>query len=124
MLDALLESWARWVHAGSLFHQGTSIIGLMMDNRGLMGSGNKNSGRALLGIDTKEAQIEALLMHLSNAKPECVEALRLEYGGIWIKRLPNPAKQADKAHALGISLRTYRYRIAETKTYLRKNLGI
>ena len=123
MLESLLESWSRWVHQGSLTMQGTSIIGVMMDNGGLMGSGNKGGGsRPLLGCDSREAYVEALLVRLSLTKPDQVKALRLEYGAIWIKRLPSPATQSDKAHALNVSLRTYQNRLYFVKNYLSKYL--
>ena len=118
-LDELCESWARWVHRGGLAVSGQSVLSKLIDNHGVMNYGSGGSGPTLNCV---EADIEAALMSFYVVNPVAVDLFRLEYGAI--KRLGfDPEKpQFDKAHSLGISVRTYKRRLGLVRAHLTEKL--
>lgn len=129
-LDELMESWARWCQAGKVVPGcGTSMIGKMMDNQGLMHFGGGPRRDPL--VECVEARIEAVVVTLASEAPEQADVLRLEYGaGVRevVQRLglrgydPRTAGQFETARALGMSLRTYRRRLAAARAKLEQGL--
>ena len=118
-LDELCESWARWVHRGGLAVSGQSVLSKLIDNHGVMNYGSGGSGPTLNCV---EADIEAALMSFYVVNPVAVDLFRLEYGAI--KRLGfDPEKpQFDKAHSLGISVRTYKRRLGLVRSHITEKL--
>lgn len=109
-LKELFDSWARWVHKGGLLPGGSSIMAKMIEGKGFIQFGS-GGGRAL-SPDCIEAKIECALMGLSQTNPQAVALFRLEHGALRQKGFDPQQTQLRKAHALGISVRTYRRRLA------------
>lgn len=108
-LKELFDSWARWVHQGGLLPGGSSIMAKMIDSKGFMSFGS-GGGRGP-SPDCIEAQIETALMKLNEKHSDAVYVFRLEYGAIRRAGFDPEQTQTIKAHALGISVRTYRRRL-------------
>lgn len=129
-LDDALELWARWCFEGEAASVGRTMLAKLIDNKGeLMFSG---SGGAKGPADSIEALIECVVLNLFASDPLCADVLRLEYGAGWwqvaarrkIKGYsPKGIGQFENADALGISLRTYRRRLAEARATIEAYLG-
>ena len=130
-LDDALELWARWCFAGGeQASAGRSMLAKLIDNKGeLMFSAGGGSREP---SDSLEAHIEAAALRLFARDPLCADVLRLEYGAGWwqvAKRRriggydPRGIGQFEHAAALGISLRTYRRRLAEARTFIEDQVG-
>lgn len=131
-LDQALELWARWswpesVGAGS----GKSMLAKLIDNKGELFFGG--SGPVSGPVDDLESLIEAAVYSMFTANPLRADVLRLEYGANWwsvvIRRNiagyeQEGIGQFEKAEALGVSLRTYRSRLAEARETIQMLLGI
>jgi len=124
-LDVLLHDWADWVHRGGNSGGFQSVLHKMMVTGGVTSSGG---GGYSAEIHTIEADIESALLSLVRQKPEelnlmRVNVLRYEFGA---KTLgwPSDATQCDKAHRIGISLRTYKRHIKYCKEYLFTHLQL
>ena len=131
-LDAALELWARWSCADQSVSVGRSMLAKLIDNKGELFFGGSVSGGST--ADAVECAIEAVVLSLFAADPLNADVLRMEYNAAWwlvaarrgIEQYdPRGADQYNKAHALGISLRTYERRLkaarAFTETKLRLN---
>lgn len=118
LLESLFHDWARWVHQGGVSDSGHSIIAKLMATRGVLIRGSGHGGP----VDCVEAEIEVALARINQQKPAAVTLFRLEYGAI---RQPgfNPEQtQILKAHALGISVRTYKRRLSAVKNFIVEQL--
>ncbi|HAS6087734.1 hypothetical protein [Vibrio vulnificus] len=120
-LDTLMEMWARWVHHGGVLPSSASLMEVMIANKGVMcfGSGGKKSPV----VDCVEADIEAALMQLAQTKPTVAKAVRVHYGAIRLRGVSPDSDQATIAHALGVSLRTYRRHLAQGREHIQRSLG-
>jgi len=131
-LDQALELWARWSWPESVGTAGgKSMLAKLIDNKGEIFFGG--SGPVSGPVDGLESMIEAAVYSMFVAHPLRADVLRLEYGANWwsvvIRR--NIASyeqegigQFEKAEALGVSLRTYRSRLAEARDTIQTLLGI
>lgn len=116
----LLESWARWVSQDGTLSGGQSMLSKLIDNKGMVFYGATNASPL---IDCIEARIEARLMQLYNEHAQHVELLRLEYGAVQVKGVNPSDSQTAKAHAMGMSLRTYQRHLSVIKTLVFQQLG-
>ncbi|MEQ5770024.1 hypothetical protein NFH98_20850 [Halomonas sp. H33-56] len=129
-LDDLFELWARWCHSpgGVLPSAGPSILARWMEGRGhvVFGGGGGDAP-----TDLVEERIEAAVMAIAARDDMTAKVLRYEYGvwsaaGEWRDQRDQEAKaltQADKARALGLGLRMYKYRLAAGRKAVEQNLG-
>ncbi|OEF50995.1 hypothetical protein A1OW_10360 [Enterovibrio norvegicus] len=117
--DDIMDMWARWVQGGQLVSGYRSLTSVMIENKGVMSFG---SGGGRGPCDGIEARIEASLMVLAQTNAPAVEAIRIEYAAKHLPGLPLDAPQADKAMRLGVSLRTYRYRLKAGRTHVMETL--
>lgn len=134
-LDALLESWARWCARDDggfdLGASGRTILARWMDSKGdlLFGGG--------LGASVPADHIESLIdeaVHiLGLADPLAADVLRLEADAGWGKVVerrgirgysPINARQLEKALALGVSLRTYKGRLAKAREFVAARIKV
>jgi hypothetical protein len=131
-LDNALELWARWCfQGGALVSSGRSMLAKLIDNKGELFFGG--SGGSSEPTDSLEAKIESAVVSMFAAEPMRADVLRLEYGAGWWQVAerrqiagydPRGVGQFENAHALGISLRTYRRRLAEARETIAKTLGV
>lgn len=131
-LDHALELWARWSWPDSGGGaSGKSMLAKLIDNKGeIFFSG---SGPVSGPVDGLESLIEAAVLSMFVADPLRADVLRLEYGANWwavVERRkiagydPENIGQFEKSEALGVSLRTYRSRLAEARAIIEALLGI
>lgn len=125
-LDRLIETWARWVESGRLQGGdggGLSILARWMESKGDLQFGGQG-GASRQPLDLLEQTVEAAVVKMATVNLDLADVLRLEFGaGIYqvCERRgvrgydPRLANQERKATALGLSLRTYRRRLAEAK---------
>ncbi len=124
-LDELFELWARWCFAGgSQADTPPSLLARWMDSKGhiVFGAGG------CAPTDKVEERIEAAVLAISVDEPMTALVLRYEYGvwsavGEWRGKSGHALKQADKASAMGVSLRTYRRRLAAGRAEVEARLG-
>jgi hypothetical protein len=130
-LDHALELWARWSWPDSGGASGKSMLAKLIDNKGeiFFGVSGPVSGPA----DGLESMIEAAVLSMFVADPLRADVLRLEYGANWWavayrRKIAGYEQdgigQFEKAEALGVSLRTYRGRLAEARAIIEALLGI
>lgn len=135
-LDELMERWARWLEAdgpsGGVLAAGDTILARWMDCKGdMIWSG----GRAVQGPqDSIERRVELEVYELAKQDPLTIDVLRLEYGVRWSEvarrrgwkgyKGPKGKTQLDHALLLGISLRTYKGRLAKARTEIQHKLGM
>lgn len=130
-LDAALELWARWSCADQSVSAGRSMLAKLIDNKGeLFFGGSVSGGPAADGV---ECAIEAAVLSLFAADPLNADVLRMEYSAAWwlvaarrgIEHYdPRGADQYNKAHALGISLRTYERRLKAARAFTETKLRL
>ena len=117
-IDALLDDWVDWVHRGGNSGGFHSVLHKMIVTGCVITGGGGYSPET----QTIEAEIEAILFALVDSKPfelnlMRVNVLRYEYGALnlgW----KHDASQTEKAHRIGISLRTYRRHLKYCKDHL------
>ncbi len=130
-LDTALELWARWGISGGSTPGGRSMLAKLIDNKGeLFFGGSATGGQPADGI---EWAIEAAVLSMYAAEPMRSDVLRFEYGaadyqvaerrGI-VDYDPCGLDQYQKAHALGISRRTYMRRLSEAREVIATKLGL
>lgn len=119
-LDTLMEMWARWVHLGGVLPQSASLMEVMIANKGVMCFGK--GGKKGPVLDSVEAKIESALMKLASNKPVVAKVVRIHYGAIRLRGVSPDADQATMAHALGVSLRTYRRYLAQGRDHIKQSL--
>lgn len=135
-LSELIERWARWLAAdgpeGSGPGAGGSVLARWMDCKGDMIWG---SGRPIQGPqESIERRVELVLYELAKRDQLAVDVLRLEYGARWSEvahrrgwkgyRGPQGKTQFDHALLLGVSLRTYKGRLAMVRAKIQEKLGV
>ena len=130
-LDAAFELWARWSCAGHAVSAGRSMLAMLIDNKGEMFFGGSGSGGP--PSDGIECAIEVAVLSLFAADPLNADVLRMEYNAAWwlvaarrgIEQYdPRGADQYNKAHALGISLRTYERRLKAARAFTETKLRL
>lgn len=129
-LDELFEAWARWCANGAYMSGSSSLLARWMDGRGHMVFG---SGGAPSVLDYPvEERIEAAVMSIARDDLLSADVLRLEYSAgyprvVRRRRIrgydPRNIGQAEKALALGVSVRTYRRRLAIGREYVEWRLA-
>lgn len=132
-LDRLLESWARWLSDGRTAESGgaDSMLARLIDSKGFLifggGGGGSSEPR-----DTLEARVEILVYEMSKTAPLRADVLRLEYAAGyqrvavargWKHYRPGQ-DQLSHALLLGVSLRTYRTRLAEARGEIAAEFGM
>lgn len=119
-LERRLELWARWIVSGCNSSRGgfASMLEMMMITR-CQFSGGGGEPR-----DDIEASVEAAVILLTAADRTAARILRVEYGAWAPKSLDGATTQLDKAHALGLSLRTYKRKLAKARKHVADYLGI
>lgn len=130
--DQLLEAWARWLADTrcSLGGGGGSLLARWMDAKGhLIFSGGGGSREP---VDTIESCIEIAVVEMGKADPLREDVLRLEYAAGWSRVVvrrglvdydPRGLTQLQNALHLGVSVRTYRSRLAEAREHVAAKLG-
>lgn len=132
LLDRLLESWARWLSDGrpSAMGGGDSMLARLIDSKGFLifgGSGGSSEPR-----DTLEERVEILVYEMAKVAPMRADVLRLEYAAGyqrvavargWKHYTPGQ-DQLSHALLLGVSLRTYRTRLAEARGDIAAEFGM
>lgn len=126
-----LELWARWSVPEAQGGTGKTMLAKLIDNKGELifgGSGGASGGPA----DSLEVVVEAAVMRMFAADPMRADVLRLECNAAWwlvasrrgiADYDPRGMGHFEKSLALGISLRTYRRRLAEAKSIIETALG-
>lgn len=118
-LERRLELWARWIVTGCNSRSGfSSMLEMMMVTR-CQFSGGGGEPR-----DDIETGVEAAVMSLTAVDKVAALILRVEYGAWAPKSLDGAPTQLDKAHALGLSLRTYKRKLAKARQHVANYLGI
>ncbi|UAN65888.1 hypothetical protein KGP16_27320 (plasmid) [Serratia sp. JSRIV006] len=112
-LDRVLEMWARWVWRGYSGGGFCSMIDMMMTTGCVFNGGGR--GPALWSV---EAEVEAAVMALAAVNGSAARVLRYEYGAWALRGLDEKAKQIDKAHALFMSLSTYKRHLAKGRAFV------
>lgn len=113
-LDFLFEQWARWVYFEGYYGSGFgSQLEMMMVTGCVFSSG----GRGQL-LWTIEADVEAAVMALAAVNHRSAKVVRYEYGAWVLRGLDSKAKQIEKAHALSISLSTYKRELATGRLFV------
>ncbi|EIY9888895.1 hypothetical protein [Escherichia coli] len=109
-LDSLFELWALWVRNGCNARSGfASMLEMMMVTRCQFtgGGGAPN--------DSLETSIEGAVTALTVVDETAALVVRIEYGAWEIRGLDINAPHIDKAHALSLSLRQYRRKLAKAR---------
>ncbi|OZY31029.1 hypothetical protein [Pseudomonas lundensis] len=126
-----LELWARWSVPEAQQSTGRSMLAKLIDNKGeiFFGGSTAASGGP---VDSLEVLIESAVMKMAAIDQMRADVLRLECNAAWwqvaLRRKidgydPRGMGHFEKALALGISLRTYRRRLAEAKQIIETLLG-
>lgn len=134
-LDDLLERWARWCVNGSGAALGTSMLGLLIDNGGMISRATGGTGAAPICMHScpLEERIEYAVVTLARDELMTADVLRLEYNA-GVARVVNRRQlrgydhrnigQLQKAHALGMGVRTYRRRLAKGRAHIEAVLAL
>ncbi|MFD2178532.1 hypothetical protein [Veronia pacifica] len=102
--DAVFEQWARWVHHGRMLPGGQSVLGKLIECQGVFGT----RGRPGAPVDCMEAAVEASLAKLAKSNQQAATVFRHEYGAL---SSPGADTQLKRAHAISVSLPTYKRRL-------------
>ena len=129
-LDNALELWAAWNMPDSAHATGRTMLAKLIDNKGeiFFGGSGPSGGPA----DGLESRIEAAVLTMFAENALRADVLRLEYGAAYWRVAARRklagydwrGGQFEKSQALGISLRTYRSRLAEARNTISTLLGI
>lgn len=118
-LERRLELWARWIVNGCNGRSGfASMLEMMMTTRCQFNGGGGEPK------DDIETGVEAAVMSLTAIDDSAAMVLRVEYGAWSYRCLDNAATQIDKAHALSLSLRTYKRRLAKARRHVAEYLCV
>lgn len=131
-VDRLCDSWARWLSDGRTAESGgaDSMLARLIDNKGELNFGGGGGG-SREPRDTLEERVEILVYQMAKTAPLCADALRLEYAAGahrvavargWKHYTPGQ-DQLSHALLLGVSLRTYRTRLAEARGKIAVEFG-
>ncbi|KIC79716.1 hypothetical protein [Pseudomonas sp. C5pp] len=129
-IESLLQAWAVWCHGDSgLLGGGSTMLAKLIEGKGQIlfgGSGGASSPR-----DEIESRIEAAVLAMAAKSPDRADILRMEYSAGWwgvcarrqIKGYdPRGTDQLKRALAMGVSLRTYKRRLAEAREEIQTQL--
>jgi len=129
-LDNALELWAAWNMPDGAQATGRTMLAKLIENKGelFFGGSGPSGGPA----DSLESTIESVVLKMYVESPLRADVLRLEYGAAyWLvaarRKIPGydwRGGQFEKSQALGVSLRTYRSRLAEARDTISTTLGI
>lgn len=134
-LDDLLERWARWCLEGAGAGFGTSVLGLLIDNGGIISRSSGGTGGEPMCAQSYplEERIEYAVVALAHEDLLTADVLRLEYNA-GVARVVNRRKlrgydhrnigQLQKAHALGVGVATYRRRLAKGRAQIEATLAL
>lgn len=134
-LDDLLERWARWCLSGSGVGLGTSLLGKLIDNGGIISRSTGGTGGEPMCPKSypMEERIEYAVVALARDDGLLTaDVVRLEYnaGVAPVVRRRNlrgydhrNLGQLQKAHALGVGVATYRRRLARARAYIQETLA-
>lgn len=134
-LDRLLELYARWLENGEIglaVGSASSLLARWMDAKGHMVFGGSGPCEAM-PRDSVESRIHLAIYYLARESPLCADVLRLEIDAGWREVAqryraptyrPRTSGQLEKALTLGVSLRTYKRRLAEARDFVATRLGI
>jgi len=114
-LSILLEDWARWCQGGKSVASTASTMSRIMAEGGNMTFGG---GATAPVVDCVELDIEMALATLAKTHPQAVDTLRVDTAAIYTPRLKSNAPQIEKAHYMGVSLRTYQRRLTLCRHHL------
>lgn len=129
--DALMEQWARWLDSGSAVQLGggASLLARWMDSKGhMVFGGTATQGGPLCAL---EERIELAAIELGKVCALREDVLRLEYAAGWWRVAgrrglkgydPRGLGQLQNALRLGVSVRTYRLRLAEARAFMAQRL--
>lgn len=119
-LEHRLELWARWIVNGCNSSRSgfASMLEMMTVTRCQFSGGGGEPQ------DEIETAVEAAVISLTIVDKSAARILRVEYGAWAPKSLDGATTQLDKAHALGLSLRTYKRKLAKARKYVADYLGI
>ncbi|HGE7088428.1 TPA: hypothetical protein ACGB3K_005168 [Klebsiella aerogenes] len=116
-LDYLFELWALWVRNGCNSRRGfASMLEMMMVTR------CQFSGGGGAPNDSVETSIEGAVAALTLVDETAAVVVRIEYGAWEIRGLDINAPHIDKAHALSLSLRQYRRKLAKARSFVTEHL--
>lgn len=116
-LDYLFELWALWVRNGCNARSGfASMLEMMMVTR------CQFSGGGGAPNDSLETSIEGAVAALALVDETAAVVVRIEYGAWEIRGLDISAPHIDKAHALSLSLRQYRRKLAKARSFVTDHL--
>lgn len=132
-LDELLELWARWCERAvdDFDAPRRSLLARWMDARGHLIFGG-SSGPSV-PLDEIESRIALAVAELERSDPLAADVLRLEHDASWRAVVeargirgysPLNARQLEKALALGVSLRTYRGRLAKAREHVAAHIKV
>lgn len=130
-MAACYDLWAQWCAADGVASVGRTMLAKLIDNKGEIFFGG--SGGASEPPDSLEAAIESLVVAMAVTAPLCADVLRLEYDAGWWRVAqrrgitnydPRNVGQFEKADALGISLATFKRRLAEACATIEDQLGV
>lgn len=134
-LDDLLERWARWCLQGGSGGLSTSLLGLLIDNGGVLSRSTGGTGGEPMCAQSYplEERIEYAVVALAREDLLTADVLRLEYNA-GVARVVSRRKlrgydhrnigQLQKAHALGVGVATYRRRLARARGHVKQVLGL
>lgn len=134
-LDDLLERWARWCMQGSGVGLGSSLLGLLIDNGGVISRSTGGTGGEPMCAQAYplEERIEYAVVSLARDDLLTADVLRLEYNA-GVSRVVNRRRlrgydhrnigQQQKANALGLGVRTYRRRLASARAHVEQALTL
>lgn len=130
LMRPALEDWARWCVDGQPVSAGRTMLAKLIDNKGEMFFGDCSGSTE--PPDSREGLIEARVLAMAaGPAPLRADVLRLEFDAGWwlvcyrrgIKQYdPRSIGQFEKAHALGISLATYKRRLTEALNEIKECL--
>lgn len=114
-LDYLFELWARWIHNGCNVRRGgfASMLEMMMATQCQFSGGGGGEPK-----DEIEASVEAAVMALAQIDEDAALIVRIEYGAWVFKSLDGTATQLEKAHALSMTLVTYKRKLAKARSFV------
>lgn len=133
-LDDLLERWARWCLQGSGVGLGTSLLGKLIDNGGVISRSTGGTGGEPMCAQSypMEERIEYAVVALARDDLMTADVVRLEYNA-GVAPVVSRRKlrgydhrnigQLQKAHALGVAVATYRRRLAKGRAHIEATLA-
>lgn len=112
-LDYLFELWALWVRNGCNSRSGfASMLEMMMVTRCQFSGGGGTPN------DSLETSVEGAIAALTKIDETAAIVVRIEYGAWEIRGLDISAPHIDKAHALSLTLRQYRRKLAKARSFV------